>query len=90
MSDHSSAAELKFRGHANDPMTVEFAVPGDWPPGSPSPSRKLMEKALEDGFPIVVPVRLHATAEQISRPSKMSGSRQKLADTGCRSQCARC
>ena len=32
MSDHSSAAELKFRGHANDPMTVEFAVPGDWPP----------------------------------------------------------
>ena len=38
MSDHSSA-ELKFRGDANDPMTFEFAVPGDWPPGSPSPSR---------------------------------------------------
>ena len=33
MSDHSSAAELKFRGDATDPMTFEFAVPGDWPPG---------------------------------------------------------
>ena len=66
MSDHSSAAELKLRGHANDPMTVEFAVPGDWPHGLTIAFAKLMEKALEDGFPIVVPVRQDATAEQIS------------------------
>ena len=66
MSDHSST-ELKFRGDANDPTTVEFAVPGDWPPGLAIAFAELMEKALEDGFPIVVPVRLDATAEQISR-----------------------
>jgi hypothetical protein len=66
MSDHSSAAELESRGDANDPMTVEFAVPGDWPPGLAIAFAKLMGKALEDGFPIVVPVRQDATAEQIS------------------------
>jgi hypothetical protein len=66
MSDHSSAAELKSRGDANDPMTFEFAVPGYWSPGLAIAFAELMEKAMEDGFPIVVPVRLDATAEQIS------------------------
>ena len=66
MSDHFSAAELKFRGDANDPVTFEFAVPGDWPPGLAIAFANLMEKTLEDGFPIVVPVRQDATAEQIS------------------------
>ncbi len=67
MSDHSSAANLKFPGgNARDPMTLEFAVPGDWPPGLALAFAKLMEKALDDGFPIVVPVRKDATPEQIS------------------------
>jgi hypothetical protein len=65
MSDHSSAAELKSRDDANDPMTFEFAVPGDWPPGLAIAFAELMEKAVEDGFPIVVSVRQDATAEQI-------------------------
>ena len=73
MSDHSSAAELKFRGHANDSMTVEFAVPGDWRPGLTIAFAKLMEKALEDGFPIVVQVRQDATAEQTSHVFAGSG-----------------
>jgi hypothetical protein len=64
MSHHSSA-ELRFRGDANDPMTFEFAVPGDWPRLAIA-FAKLIEKAMEDGFPIVVPVRLDATAGQIS------------------------
>jgi hypothetical protein len=67
MSDHSSAAELKSRGGVNDPATFEFAVPDDWPPGLAIAFAELMEKALEDGFPIVVPIRQDATAEQISR-----------------------
>jgi hypothetical protein len=67
MYDHSSAAELKSRGDAKDPTTFEFAVPGDWPPGLAIAFAELMDKALQDGFPIVVPVRQDATAEQISR-----------------------
>jgi hypothetical protein len=67
MSDHSSAAELKSRGDANDLATFEFAVPGDWPPGLAIAFAELMDKALQDGFPIVVPIRQDATAEQISR-----------------------
>jgi hypothetical protein len=66
MSNHSSAAKLKFRGdNAKGPMTFEFAIPGDWPPGLAIAFSELMEKALEDGFPIVVPVRKGATPEQI-------------------------
>ena len=67
MSDHSSAAELKSRGDANDPATFEFAVPGDWPSRLAIAFAKLMDKALQDGLPIVVPIRQDATAEQISR-----------------------
>ncbi len=68
MSDHTSAANLKFPdGSARDPMTFEFAVPGDWPPGLALAFAELMEKAMDDGFPIVVPVRKDATPEQISQ-----------------------
>ncbi len=48
-------------------MTFEFAVPGDWPPGLALAFAEMMEKALDDGFPIVVPVRKDATPEQISQ-----------------------
>jgi hypothetical protein len=65
MSDHSSAAEPTVRDDANDPMTVEFAVPGNWSPGLATAFAELMEKALQDGFPVVVPVRKDATPEQI-------------------------
>ncbi len=52
------------------PMTFEFAVPGDWPPGLALAFVKMMEKALDDGFPIVIPVRKDATPEQISQVFK--------------------
>ena len=66
MSDHSSAAELKPRGDAKDPTTFEFAVPGDWPPGLAIAFAELLDKALQDGFPIVVPACRDATPEQIN------------------------
>ena len=66
MPDHSSAAEFKSSGdNANDPLTLEFAVPSTWSPGLATTFAELMEKALQDGFPIVVPVREDATPEQI-------------------------
>ena len=68
MSDHSRAANLKFPGgNAGDPMTFEFVVPGDWPPGAcahlrgdagQSPGRRLSD---------CVPVRKDATPEQIDQ-----------------------
>jgi hypothetical protein len=65
ISDHSSAAELRFRGDAGDAMTFEFTVPGTWSPGLATAFAELMEKTLQDGFPIVVPVRKDATPERI-------------------------
>jgi len=44
----------------------DFPVPSDWPPGLTLAFAEMMEKALEEGFPIVVPVRRDATPEQIS------------------------
>jgi hypothetical protein len=44
----------------------DFPVPSDWPPGLSLAFAEMMEKALEEGFPIVVPVRRDATPEQIS------------------------
>jgi hypothetical protein len=68
MPDHTGAAEPTLPGAgANDPLTFEFAVPGHWPPGLATAFAELMEKALHDGFPIVVPVRTDATPEQIKR-----------------------
>jgi hypothetical protein len=68
MSDHSSTTKLRFpRGNAIDPLTFEFPVPVDWPPGLALAFAEMMEKAIDDGFPIVVPVRKDATPEQISQ-----------------------
>lgn len=68
MSDHSSPANPKFPGgSARDPLTFEFSVPGDWPTGLALAFAEMTEKALDDGFPIVVPVRKDATPEQITQ-----------------------
>ncbi|MBV9448622.1 MAG: hypothetical protein JO345_22270 [Streptosporangiaceae bacterium] len=39
----------------------------DWPPGLALVFAEMMEKAIDDGFPVVVPVRKDATPEQISQ-----------------------
>jgi hypothetical protein len=52
MSNHSSAAELKSRDDANDPLTFEFAVPGSWSAGLATAFAELMEEALQEGFPL--------------------------------------
>jgi hypothetical protein len=61
MTDPPSAIET---GAAT---TFEFAVPADWPPGLAVTFAEMMDKAIEDGFPVVVPVRKDATPEQISQ-----------------------
>ncbi len=67
MPDQSSTANKFPGGNSGDPMTFEFAVPGDWPPGLALAFARMMEKAMDDGFPIVVPVRKDATPEQIGQ-----------------------
>ncbi len=37
-------------------MTFELAVPGDWTPGLALAFAKMMEKAMDDGFPVPGPV----------------------------------
>lgn len=54
-------------GDQPDPATVEFTVPPDWDNELTLTFYELVQKALDDGFPIVVAVRKDATPEQISR-----------------------
>lgn len=56
MSDFTEEQEPKF----------DFPIPDDWPPSLALAFAQLMEKALADGFPLVVPVRKDATPEQIT------------------------
>jgi hypothetical protein len=56
MSDFAEEQEPKF----------DFPIPDDWPPSLTLAFAELMEKALQDGFPVVVPVRRDATPEQIT------------------------
>jgi hypothetical protein len=58
----------------------DFPIPSDWPPGLVLAFAELMEKALEEGFPIVVPVRRDATPEQIS--TVLDGMRTLVKNAG--------
>ena len=49
-----------------DPATFEFTVPTDWDNELALAFYELVQKALDDGFPIVVAVRRDATPEQIT------------------------
>jgi len=49
-----------------DPATFEFTVPADWDNELALAFYELVQKALDDGFPIVVAVRRDATPQQIS------------------------
>ena len=49
-----------------DPATFEFTVPPDWDNELALAFYELLQKALDDGFPIVVAVRRDATPEQIT------------------------
>jgi hypothetical protein len=57
MSDFTEKQEPKF----------DFPIPDDWPPSLTLAFAELMEKALAEGFPVVVPVRKDATPEQITQ-----------------------
>ena len=84
MSDFTEEQEPKF----------DFPIPDDWPPSLALAFAQLMEKALADGFPLVVPVRKDATPEQIT--SALEDMRAVVRnvvwryhpapDSGCRAQ----
>jgi hypothetical protein len=55
MSDFTEEQEPKF----------DFQIPDDWSPSLRLAFAELMDKALADGFPVVIPVRGDATPDQI-------------------------
>ena len=44
----------------------DFQIPDDWTPSLRLAFAELMDKALAEGFPVVIPVRKDATPEQIT------------------------
>jgi hypothetical protein len=46
-------------------VTIEIEIPDGWPPGLGFAVAKMMQQSLKDGFPVVVPVRRDATADQL-------------------------
>jgi hypothetical protein len=59
-------ANREFRDDdAADLLPLQFAAPSDWPAGLTLAFAETMENALQTGFPIVIPVRMDATPEQI-------------------------
>lgn len=44
----------------------DFPIPDDWTPSLRLAFAQLMDKALAEGFPVVIPVRKDATPEQIT------------------------
>jgi hypothetical protein len=75
MSDYAGAGDTQAQAEAaeaeqaDDEAAVSFSfpVPADWPPGLALAFSQMMEKALDEGFPIVVPVRDDARPEQIGQ-----------------------
>jgi len=55
MTDFAEQQEPKF----------SFPIPDDWSPSLRLAFAELMDKALADGFPVVIPVRGDATPDQI-------------------------
>ena len=60
------AADLTSGDDEPDPSTFEFTIPSDWDNELALAFYELVQKALDDGFPVVVAVRKDATPEQIS------------------------
>ena len=46
-------------------MRFEIDIPDDWSPGLGLAVAKMIQESLKEGFPIVVPVRKDATADQV-------------------------
>jgi hypothetical protein len=55
MTDFTEEQEPKF----------SFPIPDDWSPSLRLAFAQLMDKALAEGFPVVIPVRNDATVDQI-------------------------
>jgi hypothetical protein len=47
-------------------MTFEIRLPEEWPPGLALAVAQMMRQSINEGFPIIVPVRKDATPDQVS------------------------
>jgi len=46
-------------------VIVEVEIPDEWPPGLGLAVAKMIRESLKKGFPVVMPVRRDATADQL-------------------------
>ena len=46
-------------------VIVEVEIPDEWPPGLGLAVAKMIRESLKEGFPVVMPVRRDATADQL-------------------------
>jgi hypothetical protein len=46
-------------------MILEVEIPDEWPPGLGLAVAKMIRESLKEGFPVVMPVRRDATADQL-------------------------
>jgi hypothetical protein len=67
MTEEARAVNAAGRRDDDAPLTFNFTIPAGWPSELQLAFAELMQKALDDGFPIVVPIRDDATPEQITQ-----------------------
>ena len=70
MTDFTEEQEPKF----------SFPIPDDWSPSLRLAFAELMDKALAEGFPVVIPVRNDATVDQIE--AVLKAMRALVKDAG--------
>ena len=70
MTDFTEEQEPKF----------SFPIPDDWSPSLRLAFAELMDKALAQGFPVVIPVRDDATVDQIE--AVLTDMRALVKDAG--------
>jgi hypothetical protein len=46
-------------------VTFEIEIPDEWPPGLGFAVAQMMRQSLEEGFPVIVPVRRNVTPDQL-------------------------
>jgi hypothetical protein len=64
MPDYIPGQVFTFKD--DEAVTFQFAVPDDWTPGLSVTFAELIDKAMGEGFPLVVPIRRDATPDQVN------------------------
>jgi|HubBroStandDraft_1064217.scaffolds.fasta_scaffold146697_1 hypothetical protein len=61
-------------------MILEVSIPDEWPPGVGLAVARMVRQSLKEGFPVIVPVRMDATPEQLQEAFERV--RTVIADAG--------